>query len=172
MDIPGPITTTVQEAALLLQVIAGYDPGDPATLCMKHITPTNYVASLDPNSLSKARIGVNRGWEPSQIYVPHIEKLLQFMTDQGAELVEIESIPFYREVRDIMRCEFKAAMDHYLATAGRNAVPRTMADIVAFNTEHGEQTLRYGQSIMEYALEKTTGKMTDPCYLGSPCYAP
>jgi len=59
-DTMGPITRTVRDAAILLDVIAGYDPEDPITAYAVGLVPDTYTASLDPDRLRGARIGVVR----------------------------------------------------------------------------------------------------------------
>src|SRR5215467_4961753 len=54
----GPITRTVMDAALLLDVMAGYDPADPITAFgLRHI-PKSYTQLLSKDALKGARIGV------------------------------------------------------------------------------------------------------------------
>jgi amidase len=59
-DTAGPLTRTVRDAAILLNVLAGPDPRDPATLPLKR--PPDYTKFLDAGGLAKglsgARIGV------------------------------------------------------------------------------------------------------------------
>jgi amidase len=55
-DTAGPMTRTVRDAAILLNVLAGLDPRDPATLAQQR--PADYTAALDPDGLKGARIGV------------------------------------------------------------------------------------------------------------------
>ena len=55
-DIAGPLTRTVRDAAIMLNVLAGTDPRDPATLQLKR--PPDYTTFLDANGLKGARIGV------------------------------------------------------------------------------------------------------------------
>jgi amidase len=55
-DTAGPLTRTVRDAAILLNVLAAPDPDDPATGKMKR--PADYTAFLDPDGLRGARIGV------------------------------------------------------------------------------------------------------------------
>jgi amidase len=55
-DTAGPMTRTVQDAAILLRVIAGPDPLDDATLHAPAVP--DYVAALDRQGLLGARIGV------------------------------------------------------------------------------------------------------------------
>src|SRR3954468_21948190 len=54
-DTAGPMTRTVADAAVLLGALAGADPEDRATRGAK---VADYAASLDPNGLKGARIGV------------------------------------------------------------------------------------------------------------------
>ena len=55
-DTAGPLTRTVRDAAILLNVLAAPDPRDPATLAQHR--PDDYTAFLDPDGLRGARIGV------------------------------------------------------------------------------------------------------------------
>ena len=55
-DTAGPLTRTVRDAAILLNVLAARDPADPATRQLKR--PADYTDCLDPDGLKGARIGV------------------------------------------------------------------------------------------------------------------
>jgi amidase len=55
-DTAGPMTRTVRDAAILLNVLAGPDPRDPATLAQQR--PADYTSCLDADGLRGARIGV------------------------------------------------------------------------------------------------------------------
>jgi amidase len=55
-DTAGPLTRTVRDAAMLLNVLAAPDPRDPATLAQQR--PKDYTAFLDPDGLKGARVGV------------------------------------------------------------------------------------------------------------------
>jgi hypothetical protein len=55
-DTAGPMTRTVRDAAILLNVLAARDPLDPATRNLKR--PGDYTAYLDKDGLKDARIGV------------------------------------------------------------------------------------------------------------------
>lgn len=56
----GPMTRTVQDLAILLDVLVGYDPEDPATAFSPGNIPDSYTRFLDKNGLKGARIGVLR----------------------------------------------------------------------------------------------------------------
>jgi amidase len=55
-DTAGPLTRTVRDAAILLNVLAARDPLDPATRRLQR--PPDYTAELDKDGLKGARIGL------------------------------------------------------------------------------------------------------------------
>ena len=55
-DTAGPLTRTVRDSAILLNVLAARDPHDPATQLLQR--PEDYTAGLDKDGLKGARIGV------------------------------------------------------------------------------------------------------------------
>jgi amidase len=55
-DTAGPLTRTVRDAAILLNVLAAGDPLDPATQQLQ--MPRDYTAALDKDGLKGARIGL------------------------------------------------------------------------------------------------------------------
>src|SRR5690242_21130495 len=55
-DIAGPLARTVADAVAVFQVVAGYDPSDPATAPAKGRAIPNYSASLVRDGLRGARI--------------------------------------------------------------------------------------------------------------------
>ena len=57
-DTLGPIGRTVKYTALLLDVIAGYDPNDPVTAYAARQVPPTYTAFLNKDGLRGARLGV------------------------------------------------------------------------------------------------------------------
>ncbi len=57
-DEAGPITRTVEDAARMLDVMAGYDPADPITAFSAGHLPRSYTAAFDIDGLRGARIGL------------------------------------------------------------------------------------------------------------------
>jgi len=103
----GPMGRNVRDLALLLDVIAGYDPEDPLTaLGAPHIAD-NYASGLDPEALTGARIGVirepvGRGSEPESEDFRKVaevfDRAVGELAKAGADLVDPLSIPDLAEL--------------------------------------------------------------------------
>jgi amidase len=152
-DTAGPMTRTVADAAALLGVLAGRD----------------YSASLDPNGLRGARIGVAR--KKVFGYSPEADKLVEAAIDvlrrQGAVIVDPADIPHLGEYDDseliVLLYELKADLAGYLATWAPNARVKTLADVIAFNEANKDREMPYfGQELFLQAQEK--GPLTDQAY--------
>src|SRR5262249_55480283 len=97
LDHTGPMTASVSDAALLLEVIAGEDGLDPRQV---NIRTAPYTEALS-EGISGLRIGVVRegfGWEgSSEEAVDRVVKAAaKAMANQGAEVSDI-SIPMHRD---------------------------------------------------------------------------
>ncbi|QIS42955.1 amidase [Clavibacter capsici] len=100
-DVVGPLTTTVADAALLMEVLAGRDPADPLTAVADDQATDAYVAGLGPDALAGKRIGVVR-WsfeeDPEKPGLAEttalIEQAVRDLEAQGAEVVDV---PLTRE---------------------------------------------------------------------------
>jgi Asp-tRNA(Asn)/Glu-tRNA(Gln) amidotransferase A subunit family amidase len=59
-DIAGPMARTVEDAARIFNVVAGYDPADPYTEAGRGRKEADYTVALDVDGLRGARIAVTR----------------------------------------------------------------------------------------------------------------
>lgn len=167
MDTAGPMARSVADAALMLQALASADDADPATRAGNRRVD-DYAAALKPGALKGARIGVLR---ESMGYQPDVdaafERALQAMRDAGATLVDTK-IPtagqWNGDSLNVMLYEFKDGLNRYLVGSG--APVKSLADIMAFNTEHADREMAFfGQEAM--TLAQTKGPLTDPEYIAS-----
>lgn len=93
LDTPGPITRTVDDAALVLSVMAGHDPKD-STSCKSNFTCNEPLSPILGNG-KKLRIGIIREFlnvEVSPDMKSAFEKRIADLKSMGAEIVEV-SIP-------------------------------------------------------------------------------
>lgn len=167
-DTAGPMALTVADAALVLGVIAGSDPSDPATK-EADAHKQDYTQALDANALQGKRIGVARflaGYHAATDAA--FEQALLELKEAGAELVEINAAP--RGLQDmgaaeftVLLSEFRAGIDAYLASTPPAVEARTLGDLIAFNAATPAETEFFGQDIFEAAAKAPA--LTDPKYL-------
>ena len=181
-DTAGPMARTVRDAALLLSVLAsgGADPRDGATTAAQPHVVTDYTAGLDAGALRGARIGVLRS---SFGFHSDVERVmagaLQALRDAGAVLVDPVTIAttgkFDSTEGEVLQFELKADLNAYLAermrgvdASVRNAAgdlfPRTLADLIAFNTRHADREMPwFGQELFEQSERR--GPLSDAAYV-------
>jgi amidase len=168
-DTAGPMTRTVTDAAIMLNVLAGIDPRDPATAASRSRGRVDYTRFLDANGLRGARIGVARAkfFGYSDVTDRLINAAVETMKAQGAIIVDPANIDtagkFDDSEYDVLLYEFKADLNAYLASLGPKAPVRTLQDIIAFNEAHRDQEMPwFGQEIMIQAQAK--GPLTEKKY--------
>lgn len=167
-DTAGPMARTVRDAVLVLGVIAGTDPRDPATAEADSRGLTDYTPFLDADGLEGARIGVMRsafGFHP--LVDQLMEAGLEAMRSRGALIVDpVDLRPttsMRRAETTVLSYEFKAGLRAYLETLPDPPI-RTLADLIAFNQANASEEMPYfGQERLLAA--EARGPLTDPEYL-------
>ena len=126
-DTLGPMTRSVRDAAIMLDVIAGYDPNDPVTAQSYGRKPATYTSFLDRNGLRGLRLGVIRDAvggdaDPNSAHFREIQELLteavRDMRGRGAEIVDPIRIAHFTELLDRSGTgteELEPAVNAYLA---------------------------------------------------------
>jgi len=143
----GPITRTVTDAALLLDVMAGYDPADPVTAFSNGRMPRSYAQLLNRDALKGARIGVmtnlfgtaERHREVNKV----MDGVIAGMQQLGATLVRFE-LPEYDKLSPVVSTslfEARSVMESYFATLGPNAPIKSFAALVSAKTSAVQKTL-------------------------------
>jgi amidase len=158
-DTPGPMARTVKDAAMLLTAIAGSDPADPATVEADR-RKTDFAAGLDTASLQGVRIGVLRNQAGGRDDVKAVfEQALADMKRAGAILVDIQHEPnnaMYGDSYAVLLFELREEMGKYLRSLPGQNLPRSLADLIAFNHAHEAQEMRwFDQDIFVEAEGKT-----------------
>jgi amidase len=169
-DTAGPMARTVRDAAILLGALTGIDPRDGATRASAGHSRTDYTSVLDRGGLRGARIGVARkdftGYSAATDKV--FEAALDLMKRQGATIVDPADIVTAGKTGDtefdVLLYEFKADLNAYLGQLKPNVRIRSLADVIAFNTQNAARELKFfGQEIMEMSQKK--GLLTEKKYL-------
>lgn len=167
-DTAGPMALTVEDAAILLTVMAGSDPADPAT-AEADARKSDYRTALDPSALKGKRIGVARfmaGYHPQTDAA--FEAALAKLREAGAELVDITEGPdrggIGRAQNIVLHAEFKAGINAFLAATPASQPMRTLDDLIAFNDANASTSMRwFGQDTFIEAAAAPA--LTDPEYV-------
>ena len=96
-DTAGPMTRTVRDAAIILGVLAGPDPLDPATA--KAPRTVDYLRSLDRDGLRGARIGVpsNPADPGNDVYWRPLTPAVRAVMDRTIAVLEAQGAVIVRE---------------------------------------------------------------------------
>jgi amidase len=165
-DTAGPMTRSVMDAAMVLNLIAGGDAADVAT-ADADTHKTDYVKGLDAGSLKGTRLGVLRfmkDYTPATLAA--FDAALEALKAQGAVLVDINEFdmtPISQGRLNVLLTELKVDLNAYLTGANPNVKSRTLADIIAFNKQEPRELKFFGQDFFETA-EATAG-YDDPAYV-------
>jgi amidase len=138
----GPMTRTVEDAARMLEVMAGYDAADPITAFSAGHIPRSYTESLSREGLKNARIGVLTDFIGQQaIHEPVnrvFDQAIALMTKAGATIVRvtIPNLDTLTRNLSLMTFEFQPAFNRYLARLGPAAPVKTLDEFMARGEFH------------------------------------
>lgn len=155
-DTAGPIMRTVEDAAIVLDVIAGYDPADSQTAWSIGHIPETYTAFLNKEGLKGKRIGVlNSFFGKKDIHqeVNHVvNNSLEEMKKNGATLVPIEeNIDADKLVKEVSvhLYDLKAHLNIYLQDLGSRAKVNSLAEVIASGKYHKgiEENIKFAETL-------------------------
>lgn len=142
-DIAGPMARTVADAVAVFQVVAGYDPDDPATEAVKGKPIPNYASALVRGGLRGARIGILRQAFESPTVDPEVrsvfEKAVQDLRAAGATVLDTVMIVELDSIRRSNRgnCNpFKYEFNAWLAQQGEKVPVHDLDEIVRSRRYH------------------------------------
>ena len=159
-DTAGPMTKSVKGAAMMMNAMATGE------------AKTDYLAALDSESLSGARVGVMRFSQGSNADIlARFDAALAVMEAQGVTLVDIDDFSpdaenFWGDALSVLQYEFKHTLNEYLANASDAVITRSLTDLIAFNEANAEIELAlFDQSLFVASDEK--GPITDEEYVAA-----
>jgi amidase len=174
-DTAGPLARTVTDAAILLGVLAGFDPADSATNAC--LTPGNcfddYTKFLDKKALRHARIAVP---PPPANRQAIIDNAIAVMRAEGAEVVLIPALPVLPGgcpsgvngvnyppapgCTTVLNYGFKRDLNAYFAAHVSPAAPvKSLLDVINYNTAHAgdvPSSVKYGQDLALFSQKFDT----------------
>lgn len=155
-DTIGAIGKTVKDATIVLNSIVGVDRRDAATLCTPQTTRVDYTTYLQHEDITGLRIGIPRDFyfdDLSEEEISIVDTAIHVLTSRGATIVDNITIPSARDGWDYGApwYELKSALNSYLGKLPSHHPIHSLTDLVKFNDDHSEKTLKYGQDILYYA---------------------
>lgn len=165
-DTAGPMARNVRDAAMLLTVMAGTDPGDRWSAdADQH--KTDYAAALSAEALQGKRVGFIRPSGNVADAVGEVfDKALATMTAQGAEMIEVPAdilVDPRPEMRVTLLHDFKEDLNAYLAGTPDTVRVRTLADLIAFSKADPRESM-HGMDLWTDS-EATEGGRQNPAYI-------
>jgi Asp-tRNA(Asn)/Glu-tRNA(Gln) amidotransferase A subunit family amidase len=154
-DEVGPIARTVTDAALLLDVMAGYDASDPITAFGTGRIPKSYAHLLREDALKGARIGVMTtlfGNEDRHSEVNRVMAgVMSRMESLGATLIRFDLSEYDTLAAGVATAtlEARTVMDRYFSTLGPSAPIRSFAQLVAAKTSAVQKTLEEELAVID-----------------------
>jgi amidase len=172
-DTVGPLARNVYDLAAALNVLAGIDPDDDATLKSAGRVPADYTTFLKTGSLKGARIGIARDFFGKDAEIDAVlTQAIATLRELGAIIVEDIRIPapvqsargpLYNTIRS---AEFKAQIGDYLATTARK-YPKTIYDLARLANDPATNYLSPGKAVgLKYQAE-TALDLHDPVYVAA-----
>lgn len=142
-DAIGPMARTVEDAAIVLNVLMGHDPADPSTEILRQRPVQSPLLAAAGSGLDGIRIGVLRqAYQGGNLRLdPQIAKVfanaLNDLNSLGAEVVDTVSIDFVPSVPGAEACQgLKYDLDAYLAQQGARAPVASLAAIISSGRFH------------------------------------
>jgi amidase len=157
-DTPGPMSRTVEDAAIMLGVLTGIDENDSKTLTSEGKYQTDYTKFLKKDGLNGKRIGLlKKSMGFSDKVDTLMYKTISYLKANGAVVVDIE-FPKGEKYDDasfeVMLYEFKDGLNKYFASLGGSAPVNSLKDLIEFNKKDTVELRYFDQKILEMAEKK------------------
>ncbi len=168
-DTLGPMARTVRDAAIVLGALAGVDPSDEATTAAQGKLQPDYTTFLDAGGLKGARLGVARKFFNGN---PPMDRFLSGCVDAlkraGAEIVDPADLPSHGKWEgqegEVLRYEFKAGINAYLAKLPAGSTARDLDDLIDFNEKNRAREMPYFEQELFFESE-AKGPLSEAKYL-------
>jgi amidase len=163
-DTAGPMGKTVEDCAILLDILAKEDPKDPVTkdahFGKKHLSKAckRPVQGLKVGLLSITQYPYSD--EEKSI----IEEVRSVLSSQGVEVLDMPFEAKRVENHKALVYDFKHDLNQYLSSVKGYTKMNTLSDIIHFNKLDPDRRMKYGQSLLIESNE-TSGDLEDPVYL-------
>ena len=153
-DIAGPMANSVEDAARIFNVVAGYDPADPYTEAGRGRKESDYTNFLRTDGLEGARIAII----PNMVYTEDADTAVVRLFEQavsdlealGAQILDSLDFDLQKQLdRENMSCRrFRYDMYQYLSSLGDAAPIKDVLEVLESGqySSYAENSLRSYQN--------------------------
>lgn len=158
-DTAGPMTRTVEDAAILLGALAGQDPRDDRTRESVGAVHSDYTQFLDREGLRGKRVGVARqAFGRSDEVDAVLEGAIEAIREAGAEIVDPVEFESWDSLGEgewlVLQYEFHDGLNRYLAESGLSDLS-TLEELIEWNESHAAEVMPwFAQEIFDLSVEK------------------
>lgn len=158
-DTAGPLARTVKDAAILLGVLTGIDISDASSAGSEGKFQTDYTTFLKTDGLKDKRIGIEKKKYGNQFLDQLLNKAIELMKQQGAEVIELEYLDKLNALGDaeleVLKYEFRDGLNKYLSATTGNI--RCLKDVIDYNKKNEDTVMpTFKQELLEQSNDKTT----------------
>ncbi len=125
-DVAGPLARSTEDLAIVLDIVSGFDAKDAATELMVDNLIPDFHGSLGSAQFSELRIGKLEPYfdNASAGVREPIEELLEWMQEQGAEIVSVDiaELGDLISASGLITLEFRDDLNNYLAQFGSTEI--------------------------------------------------
>lgn len=164
-DTAGPMSRTVEDSALLLEILIGKDETDEQTL---NIPDKSYEFSktvhkdIKDFNLGFLTFSTTTYTEEELNYFSEAKQILKPLVNH-LEHIEIEAVEMANV--NTLIYEFKYTLNKYFDTVKERTNIHSLKDLINYNIENKEICLKYGQKLFVISEEETNGDLKEPKYL-------
>lgn len=157
-DTAGPMANSVQRAAEILEIIAGQDVNDPATLNIPSDFNFDFTSDLNQASLQGKKFGLLPTGSHDGDGAKALTKIKKILQNAGATVIDVEDNREYPGEAEllVLMYEFKVNLEKYLANS--NSSFKTLQELIEFNNNNKEEVLKYFDQSIFVDSEKTSSQ--------------
>jgi amidase len=154
-DTAGPMTRSLTDLALVMEVLVGTDPNDPITTAAASVEK-GFAQKLNGDGLRGKRVGVFAPISPDDDAINNT--MIAALQKAGAQVVQVPRLPslvpgIFDDLDPITAYWVKHAGEKYFADT--NAPVKTWKEIVAFNDQDPKNRVKYGQEYLVITRDST-----------------
>ena len=159
-DTAGPMTRSVEDAALVLGALTGIDPTDQYTEKSHGKSFTDYSQYLNKDALSGKNIGRAKQFSGFHSEVDLLmDQVVKDLETLGATVIEMEKEDLNgisgADAYEVLLYEFKHDLNKYFESCSSAINVRSLEELIKFNQEHADIEMPFfGQEILIAAQAK------------------